>query len=105
MQNSYQLKVTPIAEADLEAIYLYISKHLVAPKAVNELMNEIENAIMRLTAFPYSGSPVKDDILRSRGYRRLIVKNYIVFYMMNEAEKQVVVMRVFYSGQKYENIL
>jgi len=105
MQNSYQLKFTPIAEDDLDGIYRYISEHLVAPKAANDLMEDIEDSIMRLRDFPYSGSPVADDILSSRGYRKLIVKNYIVFHLIDEAEKQVVIMRVLYGAQKYENIL
>ena len=105
MQNSYQLKFTPIAEDDLDGIYRYISEHLVAPKAANDLMEDIEDSIIRLRDFPYSGSPVADDILSSRGYRKLIVKNYIVFHLIDEAEKQVVIMRVLYGAQKYENIL
>lgn len=67
MQSSYQLKFTPIAEDDLDGIYLYISEHLAAPKAADDLMYDIETSIMRLKEFPYSGSPVQDDILSSIG--------------------------------------
>ena len=68
-------------------------------------MDDIEASIMRLREFPYSGCPVADDILSSRSYRKLIIKNYIVFHLIDEAEKQVVIMRVLYGAQKYENIL
>lgn len=105
MQSSYQLKFAPIAENDLDSIYRYISEHLVAPKAADEVMDDIETSIMRLKEFPYSGSPVKDDILRSRGYRKLIANKYIVFHLIDDVEKQVVIMRVLYGSQKYENIL
>ncbi|RJQ30442.1 MAG: type II toxin-antitoxin system RelE/ParE family toxin [Peptococcaceae bacterium] len=105
MQNSYKLKFTPIANGDLYGIYRYISEHLVAPKAANDLMDNIETSIMRLKDFPYSGSLVADDILNSRGYRKLIVKNYIVFYLIDEAEEQVVIMRVLYGSQQYEKLL
>ena len=105
MQNSYKLKFTSIAEDDLDGIYRYISEHLVAPKAANDLMDDIEASIMRLKDFPYSGSPVSDDILNSLGYRKLIVKNYIVFHLIDEAEKQVVIMRVLYGAQRYEYLL
>ena len=60
---------------------------------------------MQLKGFPYSGSLVADDILSSRGYRKLIVKNNIVFYLIDETEKQVVIMRVLYGTQQYENLL
>lgn len=105
MQNSYKLKFTPIAEDDLDGIYRYISEHLIALKAAADLMDDIEDSIMRLKDFPYSGSPVADDILRDRGYRKLIVKNYIVFHLIDEAEKQVVIMRVLYGTQQYEKLL
>ena len=105
MQNSYQLKFTQIANDDLDGIYRYISEHLVAPQAANDLMDNIEASIMKLKDFPYSGSLVRDDILKSRGYRKLIVKNYLIFHLIDEAEKQVVIMRVLYGAQKYENLL
>lgn len=105
MPGSYKLKFTQIANDDLDGIFQYISEHLLAPKAATDLMEDIEASIMRLKDFPYSGSPVADDILRSRGYRKLIVKNYIVFHLIDGAEKQVVIMRVLYGAQKYENIL
>ncbi|MFZ5651369.1 MAG: type II toxin-antitoxin system RelE/ParE family toxin [Bacillota bacterium] len=105
MQNSYKIKFSQIANADLDGIFRCISEHLSTPKAANDLMDDIETSIMRLRDFPYSGSPVTDDILNSRGYRKLIVKSYIVFHLIDQVEKQVVIMRVLYGAQKYENIL
>lgn len=60
---------------------------------------------MRLCDFPYSGRLVTDDILASKGYRKLVVKNYIVFHLIDENEKQVVIMRILYGARKYENLL
>lgn len=105
MSNRYRLYFTPIANDDLDRIYRYIAGHLDAKKAANDLMDEIETSIMRLSDFPYSGSPVEEDILNSRGYRKLIVNNYIVFHLIDESEKQVIIMRVLYGAQQYENLL
>ncbi len=66
---------------------------------------KIENSIMLLRSFPYSCSFVLDDLMRSKGYRKLIVNNYIVFYLVNEIEKQVVIMRILYGAQNYQDIL
>lgn len=60
---------------------------------------------MRLTGFPYSGSVLLDEFLKSKGYRKLIVDNYIVFYLVNELEKQVVIMRILYGAQNYRDLL
>ena len=43
--------------------------------------------------------------IRNKGYRKLIVDNYIVFYLIEEENHQVIIMRVLYGRQKYENLL
>lgn len=105
MLDRYHVKLAPVAEDDLDRIFQYISEQLAAPNAANNLMEDMETSIMRLGDFPYSGSPVADDFLSSRGYRKLVVKNYLVFHLIDEANKQVVIMRVLYGAQKYEDLL
>lgn len=46
-----------------------------------------------------------DEFLKSKGYRKLIIDNYIVFYLVDEGNKQVIIMRVLYGKQKYEDLL
>lgn len=46
-----------------------------------------------------------DEPLKARGYRKLIIDNYLVFYLVNENEGQVVIMRILYGASKYQNIL
>lgn len=104
-ENSYSLKFTPKASEDLEQIYSYISRKLFAEIAAGNLLEKIESSIMRLKYYPYSGSFVLDEPLKSRGYRKLIVDNYLVFYLVNEPEKQVVIMRILYGAQNYQDIL
>jgi len=60
---------------------------------------------MRLKYYPYSGSFVLDEFLKSRGYRKLIIDNYLAFYLVNEPEKQVVIMRILYGAQNYQDLL
>jgi hypothetical protein len=40
--------ITKNGYGDLDGIYLYISEHMVAPKAANDLMDIIEASIMKL---------------------------------------------------------
>lgn len=104
-KNDYGLKFTPFASDDLEQIYSYISNQLYAQNAAEHLLDNIESSIMRLASFPYSGSVLLDDFLKNQGYRKLIVNNYIVFYLVNELDKQVVIMRILYGAQNYRNLL
>jgi len=104
-RDSYSLKVTPKAEEDLEEIYNYISTKLFADMAADNLMDKIEGNIIRLKDYPLSGNKVLDNHLRERGYRKLIIDNYIAFYLINEAEKQIVIMRILYGASNYQDIL
>lgn len=60
---------------------------------------------MRLRDFPYSCNYVADEFLKKKGYRKLIIDNYVAFYLVNEVEKMVVIMRILYSKRKYEDML
>ena len=106
MANSnYHLKFNPISGEDLDEIYGYISTKHFAEMAAIKLMDKIENAIKRLARFPFTCSLVSDKLLKNKGYRKLIVDNYIVFYLLNEAEKQVIIMRILYGASKYQDVL
>ena len=105
LNSNYKLKFTPKAEEDLDEIYGYISTKLFAETAAESLMDKIENAFMRLEVYPFSCSFVFDEPLKSRGYRKLIIDNYITFYLVNKSEKQVIIMRVLYRASDYKNVL
>lgn len=104
-KNNYSLKFTPKASEDLEQIYGYVSEKLFNNTAANNLLEKIEVGIINLKNFPYSGSFVSDELLKSKGYRKLIIENYIAFYLINEPEKQVVIMRIIYGAQNYQDFL
>ena len=97
--------MTPKAGTDLDNIYSYISEELFAVSTAANILERLETGIMRLKEFPFSCSYVADEFLRNKGYRKLIIDNYIVFYLIDEENKQVIIMRVLYGKQKYENLL
>jgi toxin ParE1/3/4 len=105
MERKYSIKVTPKANEDLDDIYDYISRELFNQVAAENLMDKIENCIMRLGSFPFSCSIVKDELCKQKGYRKLIINNYIAFYIVNEEEKQVIIMRVLYGKQNYQDFI
>jgi toxin ParE1/3/4 len=104
-ENKYIIKITPKAYDDLEEIYGYIANNLSNESAADHLLDKIETSIMGLKYFPFSYSFVRDELLKAKGYRKLIVENYIVFYIVREDEQLVIVMRVLYSKQKYQDLI
>jgi addiction module RelE/StbE family toxin len=105
MESEYTLKFTKVAVEDLDSIYYYLYNKIFLDSIVIELLEKIEGNILRLKKFPLSCSFVSDKFLRSKGYRKLIIDNYIVFYIVNEVHKEVIIMRILYSKQKYEDYL
>ena len=105
MANNYTIKMTPKAADDLESIYRYISEELFAESSATNILERLEKEIMILREFPFSCNHVADEYLRNRGYRKLIVDNYIVFYLIEEEKNQVIIMRVLYGKQRYERLL
>ncbi|HHX61621.1 MAG TPA: type II toxin-antitoxin system RelE/ParE family toxin [Epulopiscium sp.] len=105
MENNYSVKMTPKAVTDLDNIYGYISEELFAVSTAENILERLETGIMRLKEFPFSCNYVADEFLRNKGYRKLIIDNYIVFYLVDEGKKQLIIMRVLYGKQKYEDLL
>ena len=101
----YQLEYLPIAAQDMVEIARYISNELSNPSAALNLANEMVEAAESLRYFPYSkpvhltAKPLKHE------YRRLTVKNYVMFYWVNEAEKLIVISRVIYARRDFDKLL
>ena len=104
-EHNYCLRFTPKGEEDLDEIYGYIFGTLSATIAADKLVDHMENAIMCLKEYPFSCQYVLDEPLKARGYRKLIVDNYLVFYQVNEDKKKVVIVRILYGASKYQDIL
>ncbi|WP_010529325.1 type II toxin-antitoxin system mRNA interferase toxin, RelE/StbE family [Lentibacillus jeotgali] len=104
-ENKYTIKIAPKAFEDLDEIYSYISNELDNEGAADNLLKRIETNVMRLKEFPFSCSFVTDEILKNKGYRKLVIENYIAFYLVREEERQVVVMRVLFGAQNYQDLI
>ncbi len=102
LKKRFQLQITPAAAHDLDNIYYYITNHLATPQAADNLLGDIEKAILSLSDFPYRCQYSRNEILRDKGYRRMVVHKYVVLYSIDEENRIVIVMRVFYGAMDYE---
>ncbi len=103
--NKYLIEFTSKAIADLEKIYVYIANELFNPDAAQNLLDNFEKKIMILRSYPFSSNVVQDTYLRKKGYRKLVIDHYLIFYLVDENEKKVRIMRVLYGAQQYERYL
>jgi plasmid stabilization system protein ParE len=83
----------------------YIYKQLSAPKAALEMMEAIEVSLNSLSIMPYRCPLVDESHLKTLGYRKLHIKNYIAFYTTDEISKIVNVERILYARRDWLQIL
>ena len=97
----FSLLLMEKAYQDLDEIYSYIAENLQAEQAANRLIDKIESSIVRLKDFPLAGSYVLDDLLKSKGYRKLVFDNFLALYLVDEPQHRVIIMRVIYGATNY----
>lgn len=103
MAIKYELILTDRAKQELEDIYEYISKSLMAEKAAENLINKIERNILRLETMPESCSIIEEFKERKKQYRKLIINNYLAIYRIDEEKRKVYIIRIVYGGRNYLN--
>lgn len=103
MAIKYELILTDRAKHDLEDIYEYIAKSLMAEKAAEKLINKFEKNILRLETMPESCSIIEEFEERKIQYRKLIINNYVAIYRIDEENKKVYIIRIVYGGRNYLN--
>ena len=59
----------------------------------------------KLETMPLMFARCRDARLRSMGYRRAVIKNYVMIYRVAESKKTVYILRFFYGARDYEKLL
>jgi plasmid stabilization system protein ParE len=101
----YSIEISEPAENDLRDIILYISSQLSAPMTVMTMVDTIEEALLGLSEMPQKSPAVRDDRLVSMGYRKLLIKNYVVFFTIDEQSQVVNLERILYARRDWLRIL
>jgi len=95
-----EVRIRPRAQLDLDSIYSYITLVLGAPKAASSLVEKLYVAIERAAQLPESGTVFSAPEL-SQTYRRILVKNYWVYYTHDE--NTLTVWRIFHTSRDIED--
>lgn len=101
----YKLEYLPIAHQDMIEIARYISQELNNPVSAEKLAEEMIASAEKLIDFPYANAlyiPIKP---LKHEYRKLFVKNFIMFYWVNERKKLIIIARVIYNRRDSSKML
>ena len=102
---SYDVFYTAKARDDLEEIYEYIAFNLQEPVTAGKMYQNIIAAVHTLKTFPLRNALYENEPWRSRGLRKLPVKNFLVFYIVNEEKNAVRIIRIMYGARDLEKQL
>ena len=96
----YRVDVSDKADYDLDRILSYIAVDLASPQAAASFADEVYECYDRLEENPFIYEECRDTKLQQEGYRRAVIKNYIMLYKVYD-NKLVIVHRFFYNRQNY----
>jgi len=103
--KDYDIIITGAAEQDLIEITNYIiKKHGETPFA-RKVINKIGDAISNLEKLPFNHALVNDEKLVTTGIRKVMIDNYIVFYIASEKDKTVSIVRVLNIRRNWDDLL
>ena len=96
----YNVMIFPLAQQDLKEVVDYINE--LSPDAALRTYDDIVKNIITLEEMPMRSPLLKIPELRAKGYRVLIVQNYLVFYVVNKMTVEI--RRILYGKRRYEEI-
>ena len=93
----YEVLTTEQAAADLRAIFEYIAYDLLAGQNALDQLDRLEEAILSLGEMPERYHLYDKEPWRERNLRIMPVDNYLVFYIPQDDDKTVTIIRVMYG--------
>ncbi len=107
MKNiSYELRYLPLFYEELDNNVSYIAFTLQNPDAANNLLDEVEEAILkRLENGPEIFERVSSSRDRLHPYYRIYVKDYIIYYVVLEENSKKIMNSIFLLYLLYCDIM
>ena len=91
----YKIEYLPKAVEDLQSIVNYIMNTLKSPQAANDFIELLDETILKLENYPKFYEIYKPYKELEFIYRRIIIKNYVVFYTI--IDERVEIHRILYA--------
>lgn len=95
----FRIEISQQADTDLRGIYEYIAYELRSPENAAGQLARLEESIMSLDQMPKRFREYENEPWHSRGLRIMPVDKYCVFYIPDELNAIVTIIRVMYSGR------
>lgn len=101
----YVVKLTPQAVVQIQETIAYISKALLAPDTADAWAERLEKEISALDTMPGRYPLVGREPWKSEGIHKMVVKNFLVYYLIDDEAKTVWITAVVYARRDQLNAL
>ena len=102
---AYKLEVTPEAEQDTDKIVKYMVEKLINHSAATRFLDDVNESYQRIEKNPHMYCLCQDPRLQDMGYRKVVIKNYLILYRIDEISNTVYVVRIVYGGRNYTEMV
>lgn len=102
---AYKLIVSKEAHKDIDDIVHYIDIELVNPAAAAGFLEDVEKSYHTVVNTPRMYSLCHDARLSREGYRKIVIKNYLILYRIDDEAQAVFIVRILYSGRNYAELI
>lgn len=89
---------------DLNKALDYIAQDLDNTNAANRLLNKLTDKISLIVDNPMLYPLYHNDTLAERGFRYTVISKYLLFYIVNEDEKSVELVRFIFGERNIPNM-
>ncbi len=93
------MKLNPRAFRDIDDIFAYIALEKLSPEIAQGQTDRIWTALKRLDTFPQSHQERMEGRYSGKGYRQLLIDNYIAIFRIDEPNKTVHIVTIQYQGR------
>lgn len=97
MGNEYKVKLTTQAFEQLSDAKQYITDTLLEPEIALNWLNHMQSEMSKLSTMPARFPLTDEEPWRSRGIHKMTVKNYLVYYYIDEEKSAVWITGVIYA--------
>ena len=97
--DKYSVILYPRAFRDIDDIYAYIALEKMSPENAKGQTDRIWDAIKSLEQLPESHQDRLVGQFAGKGYKQLIVDNYIVIFKIDKEQNRVYIVTVQYQGR------
>lgn len=100
MINTYSVKITTQAGAQMEELAHYITWELKSVDTALHLLSDLEDAISSLSQFPQRIALTEEEPWHSYGVHKMPVENFLIYFWIDEEHHNVQITSVIYAKRE-----